>query len=137
MPLVDQDKFGALVGNCFPACVASILGIPLETIPNFCALANFESLPDSEWFEAFIWWCNTLGWSYIKLDCSYTYLAEGQVVILTGKSPRGEFNHCVVGVFDGESFVVAHDPHSSRQGLDGDPTQYGMFIPTDPLRFYF
>src|SRR5687768_10683453 len=48
---VDQTLFGVGVGNCFPACVSTITGIPLADIPNFCAL---YAGPD--WYAHFQRW---------------------------------------------------------------------------------
>lgn len=35
MKPVYQTLFGSFEGNCFPACIASILEIPLEEVPHF------------------------------------------------------------------------------------------------------
>jgi len=32
---VDQTSYGALDGNCFSACIASILEVPLTAVPYF------------------------------------------------------------------------------------------------------
>jgi hypothetical protein len=131
---VKQDKFGNHHGNCFAACVASLLELPLGSVPNFCVLSNYESLGESEWFDAFLWWLGELGWSYVELYASYKEMANGQLCILTGKSPRGDFKHCVVGRFEDGVIYEVFDPHPSDDGLDGKVEQYGLFIPIDPAR---
>ena len=46
MKLQQQTKFGGedapieKRGNCFAACLASIVGVDLDTVPNFCALGD-------------------------------------------------------------------------------------------------
>ena len=37
---VYQTQFGMPNGNCFAACVASILELKIEDIPNFCAIGD-------------------------------------------------------------------------------------------------
>ena len=125
MKKVYQTKFGNISGNCFPACVASILEIPLETIPNVCVLGE-------DWFESFLFWCGTIGFSYVELFGEYRKMTDGQLCMVTGKSPRGDFRHCVVGRFEGGKIEIIHDPHPDGTGIDGDAEQYGVFIPIDP-----
>lgn len=127
-----QDKFGDGHGNCFSACVASLLELPLESVPNFCVLSNYESLGESEWFYAFLFWLEDFGMSYVELIADYVKMTDGQLCVLTGKSPRGDFKHCVVGRFEGGLIYEHFDPHPSDDGLDGEPEQYGVFIPVNP-----
>ena len=35
MKPVDQTLFGEGRGNCLPACIASVLELPLEAVPHF------------------------------------------------------------------------------------------------------
>ena len=50
MKPVDQTILTAPGGNCFAACVASILELPLADVPNFCS--------EERWWNALqIWLC--------------------------------------------------------------------------------
>jgi hypothetical protein len=127
MKKVYQTKFGNKSGNCFPACVASILEIPLESIPNVCVLGE-------DWFDAFLFWCATMGFSYVELREEYRKMTDGQLCIVVGKSPRKDIrHHCVVGRFENEEIEIVHDPHPDETGIDSIE-QYGVFIPVNPRK---
>lgn len=51
MRFVDQTLFGARNGNCFAACVATLLGLTLAEVPNFCA-----EYGERDWYFAFSRW---------------------------------------------------------------------------------
>jgi hypothetical protein len=104
---VDQDKFyvvGVSRGNCQQAAVASLLGLPLNDVPNFIEAAQ------GFWpsYHAFL---KSKGLVDIELpknhvpDCYY---------LAYGPSARGVSHACVY--FEGR---LAHDPHPSRGGLLG------------------
>lgn len=106
---VDQTEFGP-GGNCLSACIASVLEMPLEQVPNFNHAAE-------DWAEALLAWCAD---RKLNLDFSTEFPAPaGRHVILGGTSPRrqGRAGHAVVAL-DG---VVVHDPHPDRTGIVGEP----------------
>lgn len=109
---VDQTLFGVGVGNCFPACVATITGIPLADIPNFC-----ELYPGPEWYGHLIRWCRTLGlapWTVPMEGEVHSYFIEHYPDIpwiACGHTSRGL--HCCVYI--GGSLY--HDPNPCREGL--------------------
>ncbi len=101
---VDQTKFGDRHGNCFTACIASILEMPITEVPNFCA--EFE-----DWEAATQLW---LG----DLDLRLEHISPGDMppagrhYVVSGMGPRG-LRHSCVGL-DG---AIVHDPHPSRHCL--------------------
>ncbi|HSX22534.1 MAG TPA: hypothetical protein VLE97_07160 [Gaiellaceae bacterium] len=101
MKRVDQTTYGIDDGNCFPACVASILEIPLESVPQV-----FGPSPD------FLRWLGDRGLS-ATLYKADNFVPRGYA-IAAGPSMRfaGRLHACVV--YDG---AVVHDPHFSREGL--------------------
>lgn len=108
MKPVDQTRFGVGEGNCFSACVASLLEIDLDDVPFFMGADN--------WDEALLEWCDGRG---VVVDFSTEFPApEGACCIVGGRSPRhSETGHAVI-MRDG---ALVHDPHPSRTGIDGDP----------------
>lgn len=55
--------------------------------------------------------------------------------IACGKSPRGNWQHAVVGVIKaGFVFEMIHDPHPDGTGLDGNPEYLEFFVALDPSR---
>lgn len=128
MKPVDQTIFGDGKGNCFAACVASILELPIEEVPNFC-----EGW-DEEWFDKYQEWLRPHGFSVVMLVAWSEWKPNpGQLCTMGGKSPRGDFDHCVVGEWTGEEWRVVHDPHPSRAGLDGKAKRVEFLIPLDPV----
>jgi hypothetical protein len=114
-------------GNCFPACIATIVGCPLAEVPHIYG-PEFDGDCDIAW-RRLQRWLSSIGWSVIALEldsfkCDAVSMPNG-AVILSGKSPRGDYPHAVVGTYDGTCFHVVHDPHPSGAGIIGDPTRVG------------
>lgn len=104
---VMQTKFGAGVGNCWEACIASILEIAIEDVPDF---------PKDDQDAATAEWLDTQGYYFanfkdVRNDIT---LSPGLLYIVGGKSPRFQCLHAVV--FRGREMV--HDPHPDGTGLD-------------------
>jgi hypothetical protein len=125
MKPVDQTKFGKPDGNCFAACIASVLEFPLESLPDLSTYADDDGA----------WWLAIQAWIEENTDYSYVEVAiqdfeesnkffGNSYWIATGKSPRGkDLNHAVV-YCQGE---LVHDPHPDKTGLKGNPTVAGFF----------
>lgn len=97
-------------GDCFRACLATILRKPIQAVPHF-ALLDFA--PDvfvaMECAQA---WLNSKGYEmWMGLDDGVNPLP---LCIVSGVSPRG-IPHAVVG--DTATGQILHDPHPSRDGL--------------------
>ena len=114
--------------NCFQACVASVLGIPIEEVPSACDGATWD-------WDAFQDWLAERNMQAIEL----TFENGGTIYpvrkpvkcILTGESPREcvTGRHAVVGEFIGmEGFNILFDPHPSDQWIDGEPTHAVFFV---------
>lgn len=115
---IDQTTFGVKNGNCFSACVATILDLPIEEVPIFVEKEN--------WWGAFLEWLKPRGyyalcWHLKNKDKSL--LDSYGINILGGKSPRGDFLHAVVA--DGSKIV--HDPHPSRDGI-GELSDFTIIV---------
>lgn len=105
---VQQDRFGEKTGNCFSAAIASLFELSLDEVPNF----NDHG---SGWWDAFADWCAERGlWPIdIAVDGDYYYFTPSGYYIVSGDSPRGDFQHAVI-YYDGE---MVHDPHPSGDGI--------------------
>ncbi|RQO65095.1 hypothetical protein DBR40_24805 [Pedobacter sp. KBW01] len=119
MKPVFQDKFVKYAldgitkierGNCFPACIASLVEVPLNQVPNI------EELYDCyAWFEVLCAWLEHKGFSYeisTKEECE----ASNEYYMVSGQSPRGNFNHIVIY----KNGTLAHDPHPDGTGLSSE-----------------
>lgn len=116
-------------GNCWPACIASITGIPLNEIPNFCAeYADTWLLEASKWLTA-------RGWGVLEIQRNegsdnWWVIAPGLFVIVSGKSPRGDWQHSIVGrCMEINRVEYVHDPHPAGGMLDGDPKYFTFLFP--------
>lgn len=122
---VDQTVLGFADGNCFAACLASLLEVPLNSIPDF-AVAS-----DAGWFPRFRAWLVPQGWYPICFKVDDGWEPPG-LYILSGASPRGtdpKHLHSVVAQGAG----VLHDPHPSRDGLSSRLDAI-VLVPVDPVR---
>lgn len=124
MTPVDQTIFENATGNCLAACVASVLNLPIETVPNFAELDFFIGL--RKWLAE----RDCLGLELRFSDkehCAGAYFGyPGVPVVMWGTSPRrapdgSPKGHAVVGMPFGYGCKLLHDPHPSRAGLDGPP----------------
>lgn len=117
-------------GNCFAACVASILEMPLDEVPNFCAVEH-------DWFGAFQRWLHERGL------CALDINIEGQVgilspmppmwMILSGPGPRGLL-HAVVWRGNGsDGWKIVHDPYPNGRGI-GHIQAITLLMPLDVAR---
>jgi hypothetical protein len=108
-------------GDCFAACVASILEVGLGEVPSFN-----EPIEDL-WWQKFQAWLTARGWAAVMYDrpISDLRLCWG---IAGGDTSRG-IKHAVI-FRDG---VVEHDPHPSREGLTKFD-DYTYLVAIDPAR---
>mmetsp|Transcript_17114 Transcript_17114/g.25398 ORF Transcript_17114/g.25398 Transcript_17114/m.25398 type:complete len:141 (-) Transcript_17114:464-886(-) len=126
---ICQDDFSPGRGNALQAAVASIFGLDLKKVPNFIEMP--------EGYEAAIQkFCQEGGSDCIKIalqtsdnDSSALERYNGNLCILRGKSPRGDFGHVVVAKRVGDGFEMMHDPHPDGTFLDeGEKFGWCMFF---------
>lgn len=101
------NEDGVTRGNCWQTCIASVLDLPLETVPHF---VDIDEQGGEDWWFHTIRWLRERG---LELYVSEDHLDTGEYYLVTGKSPRGDFHHVVV-YKDGK---LAHDPHPSDKGV--------------------
>ena len=118
MNKVFQDKFDK-DGNCFSACLASILEIPLSEVPNY-------QEENGKWYFNYKRWLQ-------QFDCDFLSLqnwgketigfAPKVYAIVSGTSPRG-LTHSVI-YFEHK---MVHDPHPEGGGVK-DITDWIYIVP--------
>jgi hypothetical protein len=118
---VDQqflhDPENGVKGDCFRACIASVLELPIEVVPHVAALESSRWMRCMEGF---------LGGLDVEIEWAEGMPPNGVWAIATVQSPRNpEVKHSVI-YRDG---VMVHDPHPSRAGGVGDPTGYFFLVP--------
>jgi hypothetical protein len=103
-------------GNCYAASLATITRIPFDELKGDVDLRTTNMTPKEmrEWWRSFEeglkWKLFEYGWVIAYMG---TNIPEG-LSIATGKSPRGDFDHCWVAM-NGEPLF---DPHPSRSFTD-------------------
>ena len=114
--------------NCFQACVATVLGIPIDEVPDACDGAIWD-------WNAFQEWLSRRGLQAIEIGFgnggTIYPVAVPVMCILTGKSPREcvTGHHAVVAYYIGmEGFQLLHDPHPANEWIDGEPTHATFFV---------
>ena len=124
MKPVDQTRFGDEEGNCFQACLASVLEIPLDKVPDFCSMYS-----EDNWHsEVQDWLMRFYGMSMLCVKCPVGNVLRGLTFIAAGLSERF-VEHAVI-MRDGK---VIHDPHPSRTGLQ-QVNEAHVFLTADPAR---
>jgi len=124
---IQNDKNG----NCYAACIASILEVPLETIPNF-----MEEGPD--------YFLNKLDkWSkkqnFIVLSITLDPLNEELVELykdlyMIGSLPSQRFKDATHAVVC-KGIKIVHDPNPESKGGHGHPTSFDIFIIKDLKKY--
>jgi len=114
-------------GNALQACAASILGLPLNLVPNFVV--------EVDYWDAMLRFAALRGLTLIKVNLDGGLLPHktrpGTLCIARGSSPRGNHAHVTVAMVtcDGRALELAHDPHPTGDGLAGEPSWAAFFVP--------
>lgn len=118
---VHQTKFSdpanAQRGNCFSACLASILEISIDLVPEFHGGTWTGDL--QRWLRGFGMVCLWIEHDDNKALPMVIDALPGQKIyaIVAGNSPWGPWGHATVWEFDGNGCRMIHDPHPSGDGL--------------------
>ncbi len=127
MKPVDQTKYGLHDGDCFTACVASILELPIDAVPAFVRWGD-------AWLTCFAGWLASLGLAATRCVAMDGSPPPPGYSIAGGPSQRfaGRIHACVAW-----SGVVVHDPHPSRDGLPSGIHDYVVIhgLGGEPLWF--
>lgn len=104
---VTQTRIGYPEGNCLEACVASILHVPIEDVPELYRYGD-------EWYEVLTTYVRRKGLLMVYVPDAG--IKPKGLHIVSGKSPRVETMYHACVARDGR---IVHDPYP---GLDGYPT---------------
>jgi len=127
---VYQTIFTAETGDCYRACVASILEVPIETLPNFMEDGS------NHFNEKLETWSEALGIIILDVIPNEETLELFRDVywLASGPSPRFEnTDHAVV--YKGKQFI--HDPVPDGNGLkEIPPKSFTLFCIKDMKIYY-
>lgn len=113
---IVHDIANGVYGNCFSACLASLLELHIDQVPHFTA-----HIPKGqrEWTDLVNAWLRRRDLAYFEVEASrfdlWVPVLEGiGYYVLTGPSPRGpDWDHAVVA----RGGRIVHDPHPDDTGL--------------------
>jgi hypothetical protein len=117
---IFSDEKKGTVGNCLQTCVASLLDLPIESVPHF-------SWYMSDWFRKLYMFLEEKGYSVKMLsvktnpDWRSEFKGLDGYIIMGGGSPRGVWNGHAVIYKDGEPFF---DPHPDNTFLTTEEDFY-------------
>ena len=122
MKPVMQTVYGAPDGDCFQACVASILEMDLEDATHACKGDNPEWMFDlNDWLEPFGLGALTVAFQN-EAPIKHGYCCA------CGPCGPESLKHSVVL----KDFKLVHNPHEGWGELEGKPQDYTFFIVLDP-----
>lgn len=128
MKPVYQTQFKAEVGpgagNCWQACMASLLERGLDDVPNF-----MEIIDDEQRHEAERQWWESQGFALLNVNYGPEEPVPPCLHIVTGKSPRGDWLHSCVA----KGGTIVHDPRPEGGGLD-DVQWRTLLVPLNPVK---
>jgi len=139
---VKQTKFGPVEGNCFAACIASLLEVPIEEV-TIDPRADFWWQTLQDYLKI-----KNLFFLEVRIDVAINYPLyemDGILCVMSGKSPR-KFaghegtNHAIVGKIESTAdqpvkFTFIHDPHPDNTFiLDGSLWGLGFIMKLDPAK---
>lgn len=121
MNQVEQTIFAPPDGNCLAACVASILELPLEAVPNF---------HEEGWYFKWCDWLAPMNLKWVSFPYQGSEWIPSGYSILGAQSPRFDYLHAVV-CFDGQ---IVWDPHPERHMGVGEWKDWTVFVVLDPSK---
>ncbi len=118
---VKQTIFDSISGNCFGACLASLLEIPLEDVPNFGAPGEkeYNTKNLNEFLQQHGYFHVSVGVKCLENvpDVALTKNYPGYYIVI-GHSHRGDWNHAVI--YRGSELVFDPMPDTGyKHGLKG------------------
>lgn len=122
--ITKHDPDNGVYGDCFRACVASLLEMELSDVPHFCSR--------EDWVGAFHDWLEASGLFAVEVSLKHEQSvcpSPKQHCIVSGMGPRGVM-HSVVALFHGvggpDGFELVHDPYPG--GIFIEDGEWAMFI---------
>jgi len=100
------------------ACIASLLDLPRERVPNF---AQLDADGEGNFWLMLAEFCRQHGYSFVTMQGRFVWADDEIYHVISGPSPRIKGGHHAVVGRNGKVFF---DPHPSRAGLAGDFSEW-------------
>lgn len=126
MTPVQQSRIGP-DGDCLPACVASILELPLAEVPHFNLLFG------KDWESGLRLFLRRFGLDAVLVEWASVERwlggSERTYSIVSGTTEAGRLHSVVY-----RANVMVHDPAPAPIPFVGDPVDVILFVTRDPSR---
>jgi hypothetical protein len=114
MKKIDQTLFGEGVGNCLPACLATVMNVNVKNIPNFCVDYG------DHWFFFLQRWLRGYDKAAMYFNVppgGFEMFADPSYsdIYWIGCGPTDRGNHCCV--YKGSNLYHDPNPNFNRGGL--------------------
>ncbi len=125
MKPVFQTTYGKPEGNCFPACIASVLEMELEDVPHFCKLYP------RQWPEELNKWLHQfgLGALTVAFQDMDSPIKKGWCLAAGPCGPVGVMHSVVM-----KDLKMVHNPHEGWGELVAI-VDYTFFVILDPVAY--
>jgi hypothetical protein len=120
MKPVFQTIFDSDGGNCLTACIASILELPIDEVPNF-AQEHGDNCQNAveKWLASKGLRFIEIGFSEYQTFCDTFFNCTGEYCILSGPSTYVGRSHAVVGRVSEEGSKNRARPNEKREWASG------------------
>lgn len=130
-----QTIFAPPLGNCMQACIATLMDRDIDTVPNFM---EWYAEDDTEWWPRYMNWVAEQGYFVCEFpgrcieDAPYSMgMPVDAAIMVTVKSPRGDWAHCVIA--NARLTKVLWDPYPDGESVDLNTAQWiGVIVKVVP-----
>jgi len=113
-------------GDCMRAALASLLDLPIAEVPHF---AQLDADGKGNFWLLVAEFCRRQGFAFVMMRGAFLWADDVIYHLISGPSPRNPGGtHAVVG----QNGLVHFDPHPSRAGLDGEPSDWHHYLLVRP-----
>lgn len=130
-------------GNCLQACIATILDLKLEDVPDFSNMST-ELVGDPREPQFPAWWLelqaffNHRGYCFVEMALTpktpWMPLPWTPIVLMFGFTDAG-IRHCVIGEMQGITPVQIWNPDPEAEITKGVES-LGLIVPLDPVKLF-
>ncbi len=126
--LTLHDPDNGQYGDCFRACIASLMDMPAESVPH--VLENYGAEEDADFIGRMNDWLRPHGFLFLEFptacdEDNLSRVSRGYFYdlhyVLLGTSPRGCNHNAIYKAGD-----LVHDPHPDGGGIIG-PAEDGFY----------
>ena len=138
-------------GDCLRACIASLLELPIEGVPDWSSMREDKDSAYPIWYIEMQAWLVKRGYLYVQINLNekdWVPIPYNMRCILIGdvmtnvaqegqKRKREIVSHAVVGYCDGMKLHIEHDPLPGEREFHGGAKSVVLLVPQDPATMKF